>query len=388
MNWFTRILRTIGLEKGLLSIAGANGIAAIVGAIFWLYVATLLSPDNYGEVNYFLSIAFLFGSVSTLGLGITVTTFIPKKKEEIIHQANLLVFISSSLVAIGLLFFVGSFPTIIMLFGMSFFAMSIAEFLGRQDYRGFSFVIISQRVLNIPLCLVLYYLIGLEGFIIGYGFSTLLFSYNFFKSFRGFKLTFKDLRPIYHFIIHSYFVDVSNSVTRHFDKLLIGILFGFGVLGLYQIGFQFLIFLSIIPTSLFQFLLPREAAGIQSGNVIIKGLSIAVAFSLVSFTVIPSIISNLFPNFIESIEASQVMAFGIVPMTVNAILSSKLFGKERSKPILIATIIMIVSLSILIPLLGSMLGLMGLAFSVVASLSIQCISLFIMYRILHTRTSK
>src|SRR5207249_3758820 len=150
------------------------------------------------------------------------------------------------------------------------------------------------------------------------------------------------------FILHSYSVGISGNVANNVDKLLIAPLFGFGLLGLYQIGFQFLAFLSIIPSSLFQFLLPQEAARTYQKKAMLKGISIAGIFSVSFFLAIPEIINSIFPHFKESIQVSQIMIFGVIPMTITAIMYSRFFGREKSKGVLISSSIRVSTLVTLI----------------------------------------
>src|SRR5207244_341468 len=123
MNLFKKLLRVIGLEGGLVNVAGGNVVASITGVVFWLFLATLMSKENYGQLNYFLSIAFLFSSLSTLGLGTIVTTFLSKGDEDVKYQANLLVIFSNFVVFVLLLIFINNLSVVVLLIGISFFAM-------------------------------------------------------------------------------------------------------------------------------------------------------------------------------------------------------------------------------------------------------------------------
>jgi len=91
MSWFSKFLERVGLEKGFVNVAGGNIIASIIGAIFWLFLASFMTTEDYGQLHYFLSTAMLFSSLSLMGLGITVITFLAKGEQEIKFQANLLV---------------------------------------------------------------------------------------------------------------------------------------------------------------------------------------------------------------------------------------------------------------------------------------------------------
>jgi len=51
-------------KKGLLSIGFADVIGSGISGLFWLYIASQLNPNVYGEIIYLISIAGLAQLVS------------------------------------------------------------------------------------------------------------------------------------------------------------------------------------------------------------------------------------------------------------------------------------------------------------------------------------
>ena len=43
--------------KGLASLGGADSIGTGIAGIFWFFLATLIEPEEFGEIQYYLSIA-------------------------------------------------------------------------------------------------------------------------------------------------------------------------------------------------------------------------------------------------------------------------------------------------------------------------------------------
>ncbi|UVS68371.1 lipopolysaccharide biosynthesis protein [Nitrososphaera viennensis] len=340
-------------------------------------MASIMRVEDYGRLNYYLAIISIVASISLLGLQNTVITYLAKGKTNIKYQANLIVLISNLIILPILFFIVQNIFVILSLIGLSFFTMSWAETLANKDYRKFSIIILSQRAVQVFLSILLYTVMGVDGVILGYALSTLTFAFNFFRSMSNFTMKLDDVKEKRSFIIHSYALTLSNSVTNNADKLLVTPLFGFGILGLYQISFQFFMFLSVIPLSIFQFLLPRESTHYQNKKVVILGLGTAVAFSIIFYFAIPPIISSFFDHFLESMQSAQIMIFGLIPMTANAIMTSRLFGRETSRPVFIAAVVYISALSILVLLLGRELGLIGLAIAALGSLVLQSVTLCI-----------
>jgi len=65
-------------KKGLLSIGFADIVGSVISAFFWLYIASQLNPEIYGELIYFISIAGLAQMVSLLGSSNALTVYTAK----------------------------------------------------------------------------------------------------------------------------------------------------------------------------------------------------------------------------------------------------------------------------------------------------------------------
>jgi O-antigen/teichoic acid export membrane protein len=138
--------------------------------------------------------------------------------------------------------------------------------------------------------------------------------------------------------------------------------------------------LSVIPASLFYYLLPQFSSGNKKRNVIYIALISAVLFASIAPIFIPVLINMFFPGYSDVILTAQIMSIGIVPMTINSILNSSLLAKGRSKIVLIGAVVYMSSSLILIYLLGTLVDLVGLGVAVVVSLSLQSLLLFLLSR--------
>ncbi|MGI0016270.1 MAG: hypothetical protein ACREBU_22850, partial [Nitrososphaera sp.] len=271
--------------------------ASLIGAGFWLTMGTLTDVKEFGEANYFLSLASILSSASLLGLDLAIMTYLPKGDQRLVQQAAVIVVFTNAAVSIPFLIVSQYLPSTLMILGTSFYAMAIADVLGRKKYRSFLVLKIGERAVQFALSILLYLMMGVNGMLIGYGVALLIFSYGFFKelkysvsSIAGRKLVlsgsksavpnvktgttsshlirFTDaVKPKLKFITHAYAMSLAQSSTSYADKLIIGPVFGFYILGLYQLGFQILLFAGVVPLSLGQYLLPQEASGAQGNRV-------------------------------------------------------------------------------------------------------------------------
>lgn len=306
-------------------------------------------------------------------------TYLAKGNEMLVKQASFLVLLLASIFAV-LLTLLNQIPAAVLLIGLVAFTFTIAEILGRRQYRNYALVVMMNRGLQFGLSISLYYIIGLQGIIIGYTLSSLILGYRLFLI-NKVSLSISEIKPKMNFTMHALSLSMSQSLSMYFDKLVIAPLSGFAILGLYQFGFQFLMFLSVIPASLFQYLLPQEARGIERKAVKKLGLIISSALAIVSYFSIPHVVQWLFPNYVGAILSAQIMVFGVIPLTLNSILNSRLLGRENSRPVLIGSAAYITSLICLLFLLKDVLGLVGFALSVVISLSLQSLTIWIIQKL-------
>jgi O-antigen/teichoic acid export membrane protein len=253
-----------------------------------------------------------------------------------------------------------------------FFTMTIAETLGKKMYRQYALLFISQRVVQIVLAIILYYQLGILGVLIGYIIGNLIFSYRYFRNaLPNFTLKFNEIKQKRKFAMHSYGAGIIRTFSNFLDKLIIAPLFGYYLLGLYQLGFQFFLFLSIIPLSLYAYLLPEESSGKDKKTIKLIGVALSIVAAIAAIIGLPYIIERFFSNFTESIPIVQIMSLAIIPATIIAILNATLLGRGNSKPVFIAGIAYIIALVIGLVTLGQTIGAIGLAITLLVAQTVQ-----------------
>jgi O-antigen/teichoic acid export membrane protein len=362
------------------SLVGAgNLIASTIGAGFWLLLASILEASSYGEINYQLALASLLATTSIIGLNNTIMTYLARGNEILLRQSSFLILLLASTFSL-ILALLNQIPSAILLIGVVAFTFTMAESLGRKQYKKYALIVIMNRSMQFGLSILLYYAIGLQGIIIGYTLSSLIIGHRLFLINRA-SISLSEIKPKMSFTMHAFSLSLSQALSMYFDKLIIAPIAGFAVLGLYQFGFQFLMFLSVIPASLFQYLLTQEASGIERKTVKRLGLIISIALTIISFFFIPYIIEWFFPNYTEAKTSAQIMVLGMIPLTLNSILNSRLLGRENSKPVLIGSAVYILSLVCLLLMLKDVLGLIGFALSVVISLSLQSLTIWMVQKL-------
>lgn len=320
--------------RDLASVGIVNITAMAISALFWLYMAVLIGEEGYGNIGYLIAIAGIVGNISMLGSGDTLIVY--RAKEIKLQSAVFLIVIVVAIVAsIATFLFLQSNEVSIYVIGYVIFSLILYEALGSKDYRKYSFYFISQRILAVILALSLYFVIGLEGIVLGYALSFFPFSIYMYKSFKDIPISFQLVRPRFSFMMNSYVRSLMQSFSGSLDKLIIFPLFGAALLGNYYLGFQVFNVLAILPSIVFQYVLPEDSSG--TSHVKLKKLTIIITavFSILAVILSPIILPIFFPEFIEAVTIVQIMSMALIPSSINLMYISKLLGSEKIRMVII-----------------------------------------------------
>ena len=125
------------------------------------------------------------------------------------------------------------------------------------------------------------------------------------------------LRGKKNFIISNYVVMLTSGFRRDIDKLIIPTILGFTALGHFSLAVQVYTLLMTASMSFFKYILPQDAAGNQNKKLKNFVLLITIILVAIGIITLPTIISRLFPKFIESIEIIQIMTLSVIPATID-----------------------------------------------------------------------
>jgi O-antigen/teichoic acid export membrane protein len=381
-----RYLFSIGIEKNFGYVSIGNIVNTFFGAVLWLIITSRVSAEEFGGLNYDISLATLFTSVGIMGFDTTLTAYLAKGVTRMLSESLFLIIVACAVISIILLFVYPSIAVILLIVSMLFFTLIGAENLGNHNFKKYMWLMISQRFISLFCVPVFYFLFGIEGAIYGFTVSYLLVSYELFKRIGSIKLSISTLIPIKHYFFHSYILGVAKTLPYFFDKLLILPLFGLTVVGYYQFGVQVLSIISIFPVIFYGYLLPKESR--QSDTVSLdKYLRIGLILSsLLSFLLIlclPTLVEVLFPKFQLATIPAQIILLAGIPLTMSSIYNSMFMARDFSWNVVIGTLIFIGVQSLGIITLGSIYGLIGLSISTTIAATLQCIYLLFIKRKFH-----
>ena len=124
--------------KGLSSLGISDVIAGGITAVFWLYVATIMEAENYGEISYILAIGGIAATVSLIGSSNTLPVYVAKKIpiQSTIYFLSIIIAIISSVVSL-LIFFSIEIPNFIL--GMVVSGLAMSEIIGKKLFSSRSY---------------------------------------------------------------------------------------------------------------------------------------------------------------------------------------------------------------------------------------------------------
>ena len=375
MNW-KKIITRFPVIKDISVLTIGHIIPTIIAAVFWFYVASLIGDVDYGKITYYLTIAGIASGITMLGASNSLVVY-AAKGEKLLPTISVITFTTSAIGAIVVFFIFYNPGASIQAFSYVIFALITAEFLGRKLFKTYMKIMIIQKSLMALLAILLYHFVGIDGIILGIAFSFIPFITLYYNEFKNHKIDFKSLKPKKKFILNNYLLDFSRMFSSSIDKIIIVPLFGFGILGNYALGMQFYMLALIIPSIIFQYILPQDARG--NPSIILKKITVLVSVGIAILGVIfsPIIIKIMFPEFVEAATIVQIIILGVIPGTINYMYISKFLGNLQNKIILMSSGIFLVSIIVGMIILGTFYNVHGIAASFVLASTMESIFLII-----------
>jgi O-antigen/teichoic acid export membrane protein len=348
--------------KDLVSIGIANTAAMGISAIFFLYIASLIGDEGYGNLSFLFAIGNIVGGIALLGSSDVLVVY-RAKNIKIQSTIFLIVVIAAIISSIVTFVLIESIVVSLFIMSMVIFSLTVHDVLGIKNFKRYSLYVISQRVLGISLALIFYFSIGIEGVILGYALGYLPFAIFGFKSCKNIPIDFEMIKIRKKFIVNSYAKALMKTFSAQLDKIVIFPLFGAAFLGNYALGFQIFILMGIVPGIIYQYILPQESSGNnQSGLKKIAVISSVLA-SILGYFLSPIILPQIFPKFNESIEIIQIMSIALTPYTISMMIIANLLANEKIMKVVIGQGIVLAILIGGIFILKDSLGIFGAAIS-------------------------
>ena len=337
MEW--KDIKNIRGLRSVATIGSSNIIGTAITSVFWISIAGLLGTESYGELSYFLAIIGISSIIAMIGGGYTMQVY-AAKGVKIESSLYFLGIIASTVAAIILFLMFENFGVSICVIGIVAFNLILFEILGKKLYKKYFKIFVGQKILFVLIAFAFYFVFGtVEGILVGYGVSLLLFSQIIYKSFKNNKVNFSLIRERIKFLSHNYIAELSATARNNVDKLIIAPLLGFSFLGNYFLGLQVLAIMLIIPGIVFKYTLPEDSTGKSTGKIKILTIIVSFFIMLLGIFVAPLVIPIVLPEYATAVDLIPILSLVIIPRTISVMIASSFLGKENSKYVVIGNII-------------------------------------------------
>ena len=357
-------------HKDLMSIGTANLFGSGISAIFWFSLASLINPEEYGQIHYFLAIAGMAQLLSLISTTNALQVYVAKNIK--IHSTLFFISIIAGIVSSLVVFlFFSRTDTSLLVLGYIIFELSNGFLLGKKLFSNYAKFFLTQKILTVIFGFGLYFTFGVDGIIFGLVLSYVPYIWILVNEFRNTRIDFSLLKPRKGFLINNYGINISSAVGGQMDKLIIAPILGLELLGNYSLAMQFLVILLLLPTTVFKYLLTQDSSGKNTKNLKKNTIFASVGLATFGIVILPMIIPILFPNYIDTVIAIQIISVAIIPSTIGIFYDSKLLSIEKSKFLVIGKGIGLFTMISGFVILGPIYGIIGLAVTLVISSCLQ-----------------
>ena len=361
-NW-NKIKNSIIQLKEISILSSASLITNFIGGLFWMYMASLMGPEEYGQISYFISIALIVASISLFGAGNSLIVFVAKGEK--IQSLFFIITITTSIVGSIILFLMfENFGMSIYAIGFVIFTLVISDLLGKKLYVNYAKYLILQRIIMVSIAIPFYFIFGTDGVLIGIALSFLPFIFIIYRDFRQ-PINISFMKSKFKNLLNVYLMDIITLSRGSLDKLIIVPLLGFSLLGNYQLGLQFIVILNIIPMAIYQYVLSHDSSGSPTTKLKILAVSISGLLAIVGALLAPFVVPMLFLEFTESIQIVQILSFSLIPGTITMMYVSKFLGAEKPMYLIVGSIIFLIVQMIGIFGLKDTYGIYGVSFAMI-----------------------
>lgn len=366
MNWNN--LKKNKAFSGIFTIGVGNVVGGAITYFFWIFLASILDTESYGQLSYFLAIMGITSVAASFGAPFTMQVYVSKglKIESVLYFISI---ITNLIGAIILFFMFDNTGLSLLVIGSGIFNIYLVELIGKKLFFKHSFILIIQKILFVTLALLFFFMFGFEGILIGFALSNFIFVKHVINILRNEKLNFNIITEKKKIIFSNYLSNLVSTTRNHIDELLAVPLFGLSFLGNYFLGLQLIGLLYFLPSIVVKYTLSEDSRGNSTRKV--KGITIlySIIVSVSGALILPELLPIFLPKFSETVLLIPILCFAAIPRSITLMFMSSFLAKEKNfhVPIghLISTSVLVIGILISFQLNSEI----GIAYSYVFGMS-------------------
>ena len=257
MNSKSKSISYMSKINGFFSLAIAKTGGSGITAIFWFIIAALLIPSEYGQIQYFISIAGIAYTISLIGTQEVITVYTAKKidLQKTLISISLIVGTISGIVVL-ILFSKIDVSFLIIVFIIN--DIGLGYLLGKKFFKNYSRYFLTQKGLTFILGIGLYFVFGVDGIIFGLVLSYIHFSILIYKIIKTSKIDFPLLKTRLGFVTNNYLISTIGIGKNQLDKIIVLPIIGFELLGNYALALQMYAVFMMFSKIVYQYTLHHD----------------------------------------------------------------------------------------------------------------------------------
>lgn len=359
--------------KTLTAIGSTEIIGLVVSSLFWFILASLVNPENYGNIFYLISVAGVASLVSPILTNYVSTTYAAKKTDAL-TELYTISFIGTIIGILAVYFLTNRIDICFLIFGYVSSNLVMGKMLGEKKIRSYTITNLFQKCLTPVFGFSFYFLFGFESIIYALALTYILHNIIFVRDIKIQRYGLAKIKPNIRFIVSNYLNNLAGLFGGQVDKLLIATLFGHTLLGNYSLITQIVGVMMVIPNILFRYIITEDLHQIENRRLKVKIVLFSLCISVLGFFILPHSIPSIFPKYLGVSEAIGIMSLAILPSTYSRIQTSRYLSQEKGLVILGGSVTYAGALFLGIIMLVSVMGIIGLAISFVIASFSQVIS--------------
>ena len=364
--------------SGIFTIGVGNVTGGVITSIFWLFLAGIIDTESYGQLSYFLAIMGITSVAASFGGPFTMQVYVSKglKIEAVLYFISI---ITNLIGAIILFFMFQDIGLSILVISTSVLNLYLVELIGKNLFSKHSKILIIQKLLFVTLSLLLFFIFGFEGILIGFALSNFIFIKHVINVLRKEKLNFNIVIEKKKIIFSNHASNLISTTRNHVDELLTVPLFGLSFLGNYFLGLQLIGMMYILPSIVVKYTLSEDSRGNPTGKI--KGVTIlsSIILSISGALLLPQLLPIFLPKFTETVLLIPILCFAAIPRTITLMLMSSFLANEKNFHVPIGHIISIIIMVIGILISFEISSEIGIAYAYAIGMSGSAVYLLIIY---------
>lgn len=367
------------IVSGLISIGIGDIGGYAIGMAFWFMIASVLEPAKFGEIAFFMGIAAVSSTIALLGSGNSLVVLISKKVPIISSFSlfSLMICVGISII-LGIIF--SRIDLCLLIISLTIGVIGTSILTGKHEYKKFGIYNISQKIILLTSALVIYFIFEKDFFLFSVAISYLIFLPIIIKGLKENKINKNIFLSEKKFILTNYVSTLVGTFGKDVDKFIIPAILGIATLGQFSLSVQLYSGMMIIPLIVNRLMLAEESAERTTGKLFKYTMIIQTLVGILAMFLLPYLIPEFFPKYIETIEMIPIIALSIIPATLMTILTTKVIARKKNKILISSTAIQMVTLGLGLLFLGSFFGPIGLGIAHLLSYLVGSIVLFIFSR--------